>query len=145
VAADLAADRTRIQVGCAVLAVAALRPENMKVYPELATALRDFEFLAMGMAAPMVVTALAAFAVLALRDRAVWPRWVGCSRRSRRRYTRCASARSSPTAARLPPTAFWVSTCRWAPSWHGLWSRAWCWLAICSGRRRERPGPSRRT
>ena len=59
------------------LAVAALRPENMTAVPELATALRDFEFLAMGVAAPLVSGLLGACAVLALRDEAIWPRWVG--------------------------------------------------------------------
>lgn len=59
------------------LAVGALRPENMAAAPELAAALRDFEWLAMGMAAPVAATALAAFAVLVLRDKAIWPDWVG--------------------------------------------------------------------
>ena len=59
------------------LAVSALRPENMAAAPELAAALRDFEFLAMGIATPLASGMLAAFAVLALRDRAVWPAWLG--------------------------------------------------------------------
>jgi hypothetical protein len=59
------------------LAVGALRPESMIAAPELAGALRDFEFLAMGMAAPLASGMLAAFAVLALRDGMVWPRWFG--------------------------------------------------------------------
>jgi hypothetical protein len=59
------------------LAVGALRPENMATAPELATALRDFEFLAMGIAAFMVAAMLAAFAVLVLRDGAIWPDWLG--------------------------------------------------------------------
>jgi hypothetical protein len=59
------------------LAVSALRPENMASAPELAAALRDFEWLAMGMAAFLVSGTLAAFAVLALRDQVVWPRWLG--------------------------------------------------------------------
>ena len=59
------------------LAVSALRPENMVAAPELAAALRDFEFLAMGMAALLVSGVLAAFAVLALRDKAIWPEWLG--------------------------------------------------------------------
>jgi hypothetical protein len=59
------------------LAVSALRPENMASAPELAAALRDFEWLAMGMAAPAASAALAAFAVLALREKAVWPGWLG--------------------------------------------------------------------
>jgi hypothetical protein len=127
VAADLEADRTRIQLACAAfaataplfvwflatvaglardrgpaarragavafgcglifitlfladvttLAVGALRPENMAANPELATALRDFELLAMGMAAFAVAATLATFAVLILRDGAIWPRWLG--------------------------------------------------------------------
>jgi hypothetical protein len=59
------------------LAVGALRPESMAADPELARALRDFEFLAMGMAAFLVAGMLAAFAVLALRENAIWPRWLG--------------------------------------------------------------------
>lgn len=59
------------------LAVGALRPENMAAAPELAVALRDFEFLAMGVAAFAAAGLLAAFAVLALRDRALWPAWLG--------------------------------------------------------------------
>jgi hypothetical protein len=59
------------------LAVGALRPENMAAAPELAAALQDFEFLAMGMAAFAAATVLAAFAVLSLRDHAIWPSWLG--------------------------------------------------------------------
>ena len=59
------------------LAVAALRPENMTAAPELAAALHDFSWLAMGMAAFLVSGVLAAFAVLALRYAAIWPRWLG--------------------------------------------------------------------
>jgi hypothetical protein len=59
------------------LAVSALRPENMAAAPELATALRDFEWLAMGMAAFVTAGILAAFAVLALRHKAIWPQWLG--------------------------------------------------------------------
>jgi hypothetical protein len=59
------------------LAVSALRPEEMAAAPELARALRGFEWLAMGMAAPLVVGMLLAYAVLALREGAVLPRWVG--------------------------------------------------------------------
>jgi hypothetical protein len=126
VAADLDADRTRIQVACAffaafapffvwflatvasltragpgmrragavaygcglifvalfladvtALAVGALRPGNMAADPELAAALRDFELLMMGMAAPVVTGMLTAFAVLVLRDKAIWPQWLG--------------------------------------------------------------------
>lgn len=64
-------------VDLTALAVSALRPENMAAAPELAAALRDFEWLAMGMAAPAVAAMLAAFAVLSLRDGVVWPRWLG--------------------------------------------------------------------
>jgi hypothetical protein len=59
------------------LAVGALRPGNMAEAPELATALHDFSWLAQGMAAFLGSGVLAAFAVLALRDRALWPEWVG--------------------------------------------------------------------
>jgi hypothetical protein len=59
------------------LAVGALRPENLAADPELASALRDFEWLAMGMASFLVSGILAAFAVLALRDKQLWPQWVG--------------------------------------------------------------------
>jgi hypothetical protein len=59
------------------LAVGALRPESMAAAPELASALRDFEFLAMGMAAFATAAVLVAFAVLVLRDNALWPRWLG--------------------------------------------------------------------
>jgi hypothetical protein len=59
------------------LAVGALRPENMVAAPELAAALRDFEFLAMGMAAFLAAGMLAAFAVLVLRHGAIWPDWLG--------------------------------------------------------------------
>jgi hypothetical protein len=59
------------------LAVGALRPENMARSPELAAALQDFEFLAMGSAAFAVSGMLAAFAVLVLREGALWPRRLG--------------------------------------------------------------------
>ena len=59
------------------LAVGALRPESMAAAPELAGALQDFELLAMGIAAPLAAGLLAAYAVLVLRDGAVWPRWIG--------------------------------------------------------------------
>jgi hypothetical protein len=59
------------------LAVGALRPENMAAAPDLAAALHDFSWLAMGMAAFLVSGALAAFAVVALRDKALWPEWLG--------------------------------------------------------------------
>ena len=53
------------------LAMSALRPENMARAPELAEALRDFEWLAMGMAAPTAAGMLAALATLK-----IWPRWL---------------------------------------------------------------------
>ena len=59
------------------LTVAALRPRNMASVPEVATALHDFSWLAMGMASFLAVGLLAASAALALRHRAVWPAWVG--------------------------------------------------------------------
>lgn len=64
-------------VDVTALAVGALRPENMAADPELATALHDVSWLAMGMAAPLVSGMLVAFAVLSLRDAAVWPAWLG--------------------------------------------------------------------
>lgn len=127
IAADLEQDRTRIQLGCAILAawtplfvwflatvgslageagpgaqraavvalgcglvftalflvdvtalaVSALRPDNMAADPELAVALRDLEWLAMGSASFVMAGALAALAVLVLGHGAVWPRWIG--------------------------------------------------------------------
>lgn len=59
------------------LAVSALRPENLAAAPELAVALRDIEFLAMGIAAFLLSGMLVAFAVLTLRDKALWPQWLG--------------------------------------------------------------------
>jgi hypothetical protein len=59
------------------LAVGALRPENMVTAPELAAALRDFEWLAMGTAALVTASVFAALAVLVLRHKAIWPGWVG--------------------------------------------------------------------
>jgi hypothetical protein len=127
IAADLEEDRTRTQLGCAILvawtplfvwflatvaslareagpgarrtaavafgcglvfialflvdvtalAVSALRPENMAADPELAVALRDFEWLAIGSASFVMGGALAGFAALVLVHAAVWPRWIG--------------------------------------------------------------------
>jgi hypothetical protein len=45
--------------------------------PELAAALRDFEWLAMGTAALVTASVFASFAVLALRHKAIWPEWLG--------------------------------------------------------------------
>jgi hypothetical protein len=59
------------------LAVGALRPENMAESPELAVALRDFEWLAMGAASFVTAGVMAALAALTLRHDAVWPRWLG--------------------------------------------------------------------
>lgn len=59
------------------LAVGALRPDNMADSPEVAVALLDFSFLAMGMAAFVVAGMFAAFAVVVLRHAAVWPNWLG--------------------------------------------------------------------
>jgi hypothetical protein len=59
------------------LVAGAMRPGHMTDHPELATTLVDFEWLAMGVAAPVVVMMLGAFAALALRDRVIWPRWIG--------------------------------------------------------------------
>jgi hypothetical protein len=61
----------------AVLAVGALRPENMAADPQLAAALQDVEWLLMGAAAPVAASVLAAFALLALRHRVLWPEWLG--------------------------------------------------------------------
>jgi hypothetical protein len=64
-------------VDVTALAVAALRPENMAAAPELAAALHDISWLAMGMAAFLVSAVLVAFAVLALQEGVPWPRWIG--------------------------------------------------------------------
>ena len=64
-------------VDVTALAVGALRPENMAANPELAVALVDFEWLIQGMATFLAVGLLTAYAVLILRDSAVWLRWVG--------------------------------------------------------------------
>jgi hypothetical protein len=64
-------------VDVTALTIGALRPENMAAAPELAAALHDTSWLAMGMAAFLVSGTLAAFAVLTLRDKAIWPEWLG--------------------------------------------------------------------
>jgi hypothetical protein len=64
-------------VDVTALAVSALRPESLVAAPQLAAVLRDFEWLAMGTAAFLAVGVLAAFAVLALRHKAIWPEWIG--------------------------------------------------------------------
>jgi hypothetical protein len=64
-------------VDVTALAVGALRPENMAAAPELAAALRDIEWLAMGMGSFVGAGVIAAFAVLVLRHGAIWPAWLG--------------------------------------------------------------------
>jgi hypothetical protein len=64
-------------VDVTALAVSALRPENMAANPELAVALHDFEWLAMGSASFAMAGVLAAFAAAVLVHGAVWPRWLG--------------------------------------------------------------------
>lgn len=64
-------------VDVTALAVGALRPENMVAAPELAAALHDISWLAMGMATFFVSGVLTCFAVLVLRDRMIWPQWLG--------------------------------------------------------------------
>jgi hypothetical protein len=64
-------------VDVSALAVGALRPENMIAAPELAAALLDVSFLAIAMAAFLTAGMFGAFAVVVLRDRALWPDWVG--------------------------------------------------------------------
>jgi hypothetical protein len=61
----------------AALTVGALRPQNMSASPELAAALLDYSFVAIAMATFLTSAILVAFAVLALRDRALWPVWLG--------------------------------------------------------------------
>jgi hypothetical protein len=61
----------------AALTVGALRPANMSASPELAAALLDYSFLAIAMATFLTSALLVAFAVLALRDKALWPGWLG--------------------------------------------------------------------
>lgn len=64
-------------VDVCALAVGALRPESMAAEPELAAALRDVSWLVQGMAAPLGCGLLLSYAILILREDAVWPRWVG--------------------------------------------------------------------
>jgi hypothetical protein len=61
----------------AALTVGALRPGNMSASPELAAALLDYSFLAIAMATFLTAAILVAFALLALRDKAIWPEWLG--------------------------------------------------------------------
>jgi hypothetical protein len=68
---------TLFLVDVTALTSGALRPENMAAAPELAAALHDISWLAMGMAAFMASGVLASFAVLSLRDNAIWPPWIG--------------------------------------------------------------------
>jgi hypothetical protein len=88
-ASDAAGLAATVALGCGVvlvtlfladvaaLAVAALRPDNMAASPELASALRDFSWLAQGMATPAVCAVPASLAAVALRHGALWPAWVG--------------------------------------------------------------------
>jgi hypothetical protein len=64
-------------VDVAALGTSALHPEGLREAPELARALRDFEWIAIGIATPLGVAMLAALAALPLRHGAVWPRWLG--------------------------------------------------------------------
>ena len=64
-------------VDVTALAVSALRPGNMAADPQLAVALRDFEWLAMGSGAFVVTGMMASLAALVLGHGAVWPRWIG--------------------------------------------------------------------
>jgi hypothetical protein len=64
-------------VDVTALAVSALRPENLAASPQLATVLRDLEWLPQGIAAFTGAGILASVAVLSLRDGALWPRWIG--------------------------------------------------------------------
>jgi hypothetical protein len=59
------------------LATGALRPETMAAAPELASALRDLEWMAAGMAGFLGAGVLAGFSILTLRHGALWPRWLG--------------------------------------------------------------------
>jgi hypothetical protein len=64
-------------VDVTVLSIGALRPENMLASPELATALFDISWLALGVGSMVFAGVFAAFAVLILRDNALWPDWLG--------------------------------------------------------------------
>lgn len=55
----------------------ALRPVNMSAAPQLASALLDFSFLAIAMGSFLTAGVFAGFAVIALREGALWPRWLG--------------------------------------------------------------------
>jgi hypothetical protein len=106
------------------LAVSALRPENMAAAPELASALRDFEWIAMGMAAPVVSGLFAAFAVLALRHKAIWPEWLGW-----------LAAIAAPIYALRVGTLFTTDGAFAADGVLGLWvpvTAAAAWLALGS-------------
>jgi hypothetical protein len=61
----------------AALTVGALRPANMSASPQLASALLDFSFLAIAMGSFLTAGVFAGFAVIALREGALWPRWLG--------------------------------------------------------------------
>ena len=61
----------------AALVVGTLRPANMRAAPELASALLDYSFVAIAMASFLTAAVFAAYAVIALRAGALWPRWLG--------------------------------------------------------------------
>lgn len=61
----------------AALCVGALRPEALASAPELALAFHDFSWMAPAIAAFFGVGILGAYSALALRHRALWPRWLG--------------------------------------------------------------------
>lgn len=61
----------------AALMVGALRPDSIAASPELAQALHDYSWVAPAASAPLFAAMLAALATLGLRDRALWPRWLG--------------------------------------------------------------------
>lgn len=64
-------------VDVTALAAGALRPGNIAAAPELAAALRDLEWLSMGVVAPVVSAMLVAFAALSGGADALWPGWIG--------------------------------------------------------------------
>jgi drug/metabolite transporter (DMT)-like permease len=61
----------------AALAVGALRPEAIAKTPEVALALHDFSWMAPAASALLGTGVLVACSVLALRERMLWPRWIG--------------------------------------------------------------------
>jgi hypothetical protein len=61
----------------AAVTVAALRPENMAASPELAQALHDYSWLAAAASSLTFAGVFVGFATLVLRDKALWPDWLG--------------------------------------------------------------------